>query len=54
MGIGDKNNQGRLKKMILLVGLSIVTLVELVAADADSIKILPARNHNGDTIEFIK
>jgi len=55
MGIGEKNNQVRLKKMIWLVRLSIIiTMTELVTADADSIKNLPATNNNGDIIEFVE
>jgi len=40
----------KLKKMIWLVGLSIIT----VAADADAINILPAINNKGDIVKYIK
>jgi len=52
-GIGEKNNQARLKKMILIAGSFILRLTALVAADADEIKNLPAINQNGDTIKYI-
>ena len=52
-GIGEKNNQARLKKMILIAGSFILRLTALVAADADEIKNLPAINQNGDTITYI-
>ncbi len=52
IGIGEKNKQVRLKKIILIAGSFILRLTALVAADADEIKNLPAINQNGDTLNI--